>query len=106
MFRGDGSVDVSARAIFATTSATSGVFAIATFVLLYGAYLALKPADLELSTGSLLINGQPVKLPVEPVLRLIALVVSALIALVTGLGMMSQWTTFALYWHQTAAGPA
>jgi uncharacterized membrane protein (UPF0182 family) len=96
--------------VFWTTLRIQGavftIFAVATFALLYGAYLALKPADVEFATGSLLINGKPVKLPVEPVLRLIALVISTLVALATGLGMMSQWTTFALYWHQTAAGAA
>ena len=42
---------------------------------------------------------QPVKLPVEPVLRLIALVVSLAIAAVTGAGMMAEWPTLALYWY-------
>ena len=43
-------------------------------LVLYGAFLALKPARLgELTGGPILINGQPIKLPVEPVLRLIAL---------------------------------
>ena len=42
--------------------------------MLYGAFLALKPARLgEIAGGTILINGQPLKLPVEPVLKLIAL---------------------------------
>ena len=76
------------------------VFVVATFFLLYGAYLALKPARLDLTSGPILINGQPLRLPVEPVLRLIALVASAFLGVVTGLGMMSDWTTFALYLNQ------
>ena len=49
-------------------------FFAATFVILYGAFLALKPARLgELAGRPILINGQPIKLPVEPVLQLIAL---------------------------------
>ena len=49
-------------------------FAAVTFLVLYGAFLALKPARLgELTGGTILINGQPIQLPVEPVLRLIAL---------------------------------
>jgi hypothetical protein len=38
---------------------------------LYGSYLALKPATLgELAGLPILINGQPIKLPVEPVIRI------------------------------------
>src|SRR5947207_13905030 len=65
-------------------------FAAVTFFVLYGAYLALKPAQLaELAGGAILINGQPLRVPVEPVLRLIALGVSAAIALASGPGMMA-----------------
>src|SRR3954469_17716159 len=47
-------------------------FAAVTFVVLYGSYLALKPARLgELTGVPILINGQPIKLPVEPVLQVI-----------------------------------
>src|SRR5205807_7077719 len=46
-------------------------FTAVTFFVLYGAYLALKPAQLaELAGGAILINGQPLRIPVEPVLRL------------------------------------
>ena len=78
------------------------VFTLATFLLLYPAYFALKPAQLDLTSGPFLINGQPLRLPVEPVLRLIALVASALLAVVTGLGMMAEWSSFALYWNQAS----
>ena len=81
-------------------------FTLATFLLLYAAYLALKPARLDLTSGPILINGQPLRLPVEPVLRLIALVASAFLGVVTGLGMMSDWTTFALYWNQAPSANA
>ena len=84
-------------------------FAAVTFAVLYGAFLALKPARLgDLTSGPILINGQPITLPVEPVLRLIALAVAVVIAVLTGLGMMAQWTTFGLYWHSApaAAGSA
>src|ERR1700731_1544006 len=48
-------------------------FAAATFLVLYGSFLALKRAHLsDLPIGhTILIGGQPVKLPVEPVLRLV-----------------------------------
>src|SRR5438128_6974038 len=82
-------------------------FAAITFLVLYGSFLALKPADLgDLAGGTIIINGQPVRLPVEPVLRLIALGVSLAIAAATGAGMMAQWPTLALYWYGSASlGP-
>jgi uncharacterized protein len=75
------------------------LFTIPTFIVLYGAFLALKPDQIDLTSGPILINGEPLRLPVEPVLRLIGLVASVFLSAVTGLGMMAQWTTFALYWH-------
>jgi len=53
-------------------------FAAATFLVLYGSFVALKRSHLpDLPEGhTILIGGQPVKLPVEPVLRIIALVIS------------------------------
>src|SRR5436309_5518108 len=75
-------------------------FTLATFVILYGSFVALKPPRLgELTGFPILINGQPIKLPVEPVLRLIAIVASLLIAFATGAGMMAQWSTLALWWY-------
>ena len=47
---------------------------------------------------TILIGGQPVKLPVEPVLRLIALGVSLVIAAATGGAMTGEWPTLALFW--------
>jgi len=74
-------------------------FAAATFLILYGSFLALKRAHLpDLPSGhTIFIGGQPVKLPVEPVLRLIALGVSLAIAAATGAGMMEEWPTLALF---------
>ena len=76
-------------------------FAAATFLVLYGSFLALKRAHLpDLPSGhTILIGGQPVKLPVEPVLRLIALGVSLAIAAATGGAMMAEWPTLALFWY-------
>src|SRR2546427_526954 len=61
-------------------------FASATFLILYGSFLALKRANLpELpSDHTIFIGRQPVRVPVEPVLRLIALFVSLAIAVATG----------------------
>ena len=76
-------------------------FAAATFLILYGSFLALKRAHLpELPSGhTIFIGGQPLKLPVEPVLRLIALGLSLVIAAATGAGMMVEWPTLALFWY-------
>jgi uncharacterized protein len=76
------------------------VFVCATFAALYGSFVALKPPHLgELAGGTIRINGQPVQLPVEPVLNLMALGLSALIALAAGAGMMARWSTLALWWY-------
>ena len=82
------------------------VFTVVTFLLLSAGYFALKPAKLDLTSGPILINGQPLRLPVEPVLRLIALVAAAFVSVVTGLGMMAEWSAFALYWNQSPLADA
>jgi uncharacterized protein len=85
--------------------AVFGSFFAATFFMLYGWFLTLKRAyrpDL-LSGGIIFIGGQPLKLPVERILRLIVLVVSLLIAAATAAGMMAEWPTFALYWYAPRA---
>src|SRR5712692_7645537 len=80
-------------------------FAAATFLLLYGSFLALKRAHLpDLPSGhTILIGGQPVELPVEPVLRLVALGVSLAIAAATGASVMVEWPTLALFWNAPRA---
>jgi uncharacterized membrane protein (UPF0182 family) len=81
-------------------------FAAATFLILYGSFLALKRAYLpDLPSGhTIFIGGQPLKLPVEPVLRLIALGLSLAIAAITGAGMMLEWPTIALFWYAPRSG--
>lgn len=77
------------------------VFAAVTFLVLYGWFLALRRVyarDLP-SGGSIFIGGQPFKLPVERILGLIGLLASLLVALIAGTSSMTEWPTFALYWH-------
>src|SRR5580765_6922004 len=76
-------------------------FAAATFLILFGSFLALKRAHLpNLPSGhTIFIGGESVKLPVGPVLRLIALGLSLAIAAVTGGSMMMEWPTLALFWN-------
>src|ERR1022692_1552812 len=84
---------------------TFTAFAAATFLILYGSFLALKRAHLpDLPSGhTIYLGGQPLKLPVEPVLRLIALGVAVVIAAATGAGMMAEWPTLALFWYAPRA---
>ena len=79
-------------------AATFALFALLTFAAIYGAFLTLKPARFdELVGGRILINQQWVRVPIEPVLRLVALGLALAIAAGNGAGMMSSWTTFALF---------
>jgi uncharacterized protein len=80
--------------------AVFAVTAVATFVALYGTFWVLKRTEFHADAGgqTILIGGRPVQLPVEPILRVVAFVVSIFIALVTASVMMAEWQTFALYW--------
>ncbi|HUK32468.1 MAG TPA: UPF0182 family protein, partial [Vicinamibacterales bacterium] len=82
-------------------------FAVLTFAAIYGAFLLFKPASLSSLTsgGTIIINGQPVRLPMEPALRLIALVIALVIAAITGAGMVDEWPTLALAWYGGSAAP-
>ncbi len=77
------------------------VFAGATFIILYGWFRVLKRAHLpDLPDGhTILIGGQPLKLPMDSVLRPIALGISLAIAVATGAAMAAEWPTLALYWY-------
>jgi uncharacterized membrane protein (UPF0182 family) len=77
------------------------VFAASTFLILYGAFLALRRTHFASWPGShtIYIGGQPLRLPVGPVLRLLVVAGSGLIAVLTGAVMMAEWPTFALYWY-------
>src|SRR5713226_5961490 len=85
--------------------AVFAVFFAVTFLFLYGWFLALRrsyQSDLP-DDYRIVIGGQPLKLPVARILHLLGLVVSLLIAVVTGASMMTEWPTFALYWYATRA---
>jgi uncharacterized protein len=90
--------------VFSTTialEATSFIlFAATTFLILFGSFLALKRMHLPdlPSMRTIYFGGQPLRLPVEPLMRVIAGGGSVIIALITGIGMMSEWSTFALFW--------
>ena len=77
------------------------LFAIATFVVLYGAFLALKRASQASlpSARQIILGGQPVNLSIEPVLRIVGIVGSLAVAALTGTAMMAEWPTLALFWY-------
>jgi uncharacterized protein len=85
---------------------TFAAFALLTFVILYGAMLALKHthADDLPEDHTIYLGGRPITLPVGRALHLAALGLALLIALVTGAAMESEWPTLALFWY--APGPA
>jgi len=81
-------------------------FVAATFLILYGAILALKRMhgdDLP-SGQTIFVGGQPVRLPVESILRFVVTGGSLFIALATGTVMMEQWPTLALYRYAPRPG--
>jgi len=80
-------------------------FTAITFLILYGSFVALRRASLRglPSSHTILVGGQPVNLPVDAVLRFIGPGASILIALATGVGMMEEWPTLALYWYAPRA---
>lgn len=74
-------------------------FTVVTFLLLFGAFTVIRRSHLDELGGSraLMLGGRPVMLPVGPALRIVSLVAAAAIALITGLTMLEEWPTFALF---------
>src|ERR1035441_4883223 len=72
-----------------------------TFLILLGTFSALKRAhadDLP-SDHTLVISGQEVKLSLKPVLRIISIGGSLVIAILSGGAMAAEWQTLALWWY-------
>ena len=76
-------------------------FAVVTFAILFGALTVLRRSQQSVlpRDHKLMIGGQPVNFSVEPALRVITLVVSLLVAVVTGASMSSDWPALALFWY-------
>jgi uncharacterized protein len=75
------------------------VFAGITFLILYGAFSAIRrahEADLP-RAHAIVIAGEPISLSVQPVLRILSFCISIVIACVTGLELMANWPTLALF---------
>ncbi len=87
-------------------SATFGAFALLTFLVVYGAFRALKPDRLDALIGaSILVNRRPVPLPVEALIKLMGIGLSVAIAAVTGVSMTERWMTLALFWDAPRNAP-
>ena len=84
---------------------TFAAFAILTFLVLFGAFLAFRhghAGDLP-ETHTIFFAGRPVELPVAKFLRSAGIIAALLISIATGFAMESQWPTLALYWYAPAS---
>ncbi len=88
-----------------------GVFAavaMATFLLFYGTFVGLKRIHRYDLPGShtIILNRQPVTIPLGPFVRWLAVGVSGVIALVSGLAITADWPVLARFWYapQVAGG--
>jgi uncharacterized protein len=80
---------------------TFAAFAALTFLILSGAFYALRrshAADLP-DTYTIYFGGHPVELPVGRISHLLVVTVALVASIATGLAMESQWPTLMLYWH-------
>jgi uncharacterized membrane protein (UPF0182 family) len=85
----------------------AGFFAV-TFLILMGIFSALKHAhegDLP-SDHTIYFAGQPVNLSLRPVLRIVSIGGSLVVALLTGGTMAAEWETLALWWYAPQGGVA
>ena len=75
-------------------------FAAVTFFVLYGTFALLRRAhEADLPSGhTIMIGGQPLKLSIEPVIRILSVGVSLLVAGASGAAMMAEWPALALFW--------
>ncbi len=82
-------------------SVVFSVFAGLTFVILYGSFLLMKRAYLQhLPSGhTIYVGDQAVNLPVDSILRLLAVGGSLVVAFIAGAAMMVEWPAIALYWY-------
>lgn len=74
---------------------------VVTFVFLYGAFLILKRTEFAAGERghTILIGGRVVKLPVESIMRLVAIGGALFVAFTIAGIMMADWQTFALYFY-------
>jgi uncharacterized membrane protein (UPF0182 family) len=80
---------------------TFAAFSIATFLLLFVAFTVLRRMyqDSFPSDHQLLLAGQPINLSVAPTLRVLSLIISLVVAFISGATMASDWQILALSWY-------
>ena len=83
-------------------------FTVITFLILLGCFTVIRRSNEgDLPAGrSILVGNRPVSISVGPILRFLSIVVAAIVALIAGLEMVSEWPTLALFWYAPhASGP-
>jgi uncharacterized protein len=83
---------------------TFTAFAVLTFLVLFGAFLAFRHShggELP-ETHTIYFAGRPIELPIAKFLRSISALGALVISIATGFAMESQWPTLALYWYAPA----
>lgn len=91
-----------------THLAVWGIFAgfgVASFALIFTVFRLLLRAHREDLPGAhvVLINGRPVELSLQPVLRVVGYGLATVVALAAGSAMASSWQTLLLWWSQGSA---
>ncbi|MGA9060195.1 MAG: UPF0182 family protein [Terracidiphilus sp.] len=84
---------------------TFAAFAGLTFLILLGAFFALRhshAADLP-DTHTIFFGGRPIEFPVARFLHIVAVIAALIVSIATGFAMQSQWPTLALYWYAPRA---
>ncbi len=76
-------------------------FTILTFLILLGAFTVIRrsnEADLP-APGSIMLGNQPLNIAIGPILRGLSIIVAAGIAVLSGMTLLSEWPTLALFWY-------
>jgi uncharacterized membrane protein (UPF0182 family) len=76
-------------------------FTLITFLILLGAFTVIRRSnEADLPAGhSIRVGNLPVSIAVGPILRILSVVVAAMVALLAGTAMVSDWPTLALFWY-------
>jgi hypothetical protein len=86
--------------------AVFAIGALVTFAVLYGGFTALRKLyqDYLPNDREILVNGQPLNLPIGPAVHIVSLIIAAIAAIISGSALASDWPTLALFWHAPRGG--
>src|SRR5438067_1582052 len=75
--------------------------AVITFAALYGGFTVLRKLyqDYLPNERAILVNGQPVNLPIGPAVHIVSVIVAGIAAIIAGTALSSDWPTLALFWN-------